>query len=356
MAVLDCKSVNAKIKQGELAGVYYFYGADVVQIEDITRRLLHKAAGGNEAMALTKYDGKSLDMRILSDSADLFPMMSPYNCILISDFNAEKCPEDQLKQLLKICEDIGEQTVIVFSITGFDVKDGKKAPTPKNKKLIDKIAKNGVVCEAVQRTFPEIAKSLISAAQKKGCLMGRGAADELVMRCMGNTVQLKAELEKLCAHANGRDITEKMVKELVAPSVETTVFALAKAVISFRSSLAMEELDRLYAMRTNRTFIVHAVATAFIDLYRACVAWRNNKTVSDMQKDFAYKFEFVVKNAFRDCRKITPERLRACISVLRDLEQTLNSSAADERILMEAAIVKMLEIASGRLELTYDKN
>lgn len=354
MAVMDCKGVSTKIRQGEIAGVYYFYGADVVQIEDMTRKLLHKATGGNEIMALTKYDGKSLDMRTLSDSAELFPMMSPYNCILISDFNAEKYSEDQLKQLFRICDGLGEQTVLIFSITGFDIKDGKRAPTAKNKKLIDKIAKIGTVCEAVQRTFPEIAKSLIAAVQKKGCTMGRGAADELVMRCMGNTVQLKSELEKLCAHANGTDITEKMVADLVAPSVETTVFALAKAVISLRSSSAMEELDRLYAMRTNRTFIVHAVASAFIDLYRACVAWRSNKTVFDMQKDFGYRFDFVVKNAFRDCRKIAPERLRACISVLRDLEQTLNSSSADERILMETAIVKMLEIASGRLEITYD--
>lgn len=354
MAVTDYKGIIAKIKQGELAGVYYFYGADLVQVEDMTRRLIRKATDGNEAMALTKYDGKSLDMQALADSADLYPMMSPYNCIWISGFNAEKYSEEQLKQLFKVLDNSGGSTVIIFSITDFDVKDGKKAPAGKNKKLIDKIAKIGTVCEAVQRTFPEIARSLIAMAQKKGCTMGRGAADELVMRCMGNTIQLKNEMEKLCAHAGGREISEAMVRELVAPSVETTVFALAKAVITLRSSAAMEELSRLYAMRTSRTFIVHAVASAFTDLYRACVAWRSNKTVSDMQKDFSYKLDFVVKNAFRDCRKIPPERLRACISVLRDLEQKLNSSSADERILMEAAIVKMLEIASGRMEPAYD--
>lgn len=354
MAVIDCKEMNAKIRQGDLAGVYYFYGADVVQIEDMTKKLIHKATDGNETMALTQYDGKELDVQTLNDAAEMFPMMSPFNCIWINDFNAEKFPEEQLKRLFKVCENLGEQTVLIFSITGFDVKDGKKSPTAKNKKLIDKIAKVGTVCEAVQKTFPEIAKSLISAVQKRGCTMERKAADALVVRCMGNTVQLKSEIEKLCAYAGGSEITEKMIEELVAPSVETTVFNLAKAVISLRRLSAMEELDRLYAMRTDRTFIVHAVASAFIDLYRACTAWRSNKTTSDMQKDFGYRFDFVVKNAFRDCRKIPPERLRACISVLRDLEQKLNSSAADERILMETAIVKMLEIASGRMELKYD--
>jgi DNA polymerase-3 subunit delta len=352
MAVKDVKSTAAHIKQGDIAGVYYFYGADIVQTEALTKQLIRKATGGNETMALTKYDGKNLDLDELASSAELFPMMSEYNCIWIHDLNAESCREDQLKKLMEIISDTGDQTVIVFSVTGFDVKDGKKTPTPKNKKLIDKIAKLGTVCEAVQRTFPEIAKSLMSAAQRRGCILQRKEAEFLTARCMGNTVQLQSELEKLCAYANGGEITEKMIESLVSPAIETTVYALAKAVIALRPAQAMAELDRLYSMRTSRTFIVHAVASGFIDLYRAAVAWRNGHSPEEMQKDFGYRFDFVVKNAFRDCRKIAPERLRACISVLRDLEQKLNSSSADERVLLESAIVKMLEIASGRMEIS----
>ena len=351
MAVMDCKSVSTQIRRGELANLYYFYGADLVQVEAMTRQLIQKATGGNETFGLTKYEGKDLDIQTLSDAAQMFPMMTPYNCIWIHDLNAESCREEQLKQLLELCSHISEQTVLLFSITGFDVKDGKKAPAGKNKKLMDCVSKYGIVCEAVQKTFPEIAKSLMSAAERRGCSMQRSTADALAARCMGNTVQLQSELEKLCAYANGSEITGEMVISLVAPSIETTTFALAKAVISLHPAAAMAELDRLFAMRTNRTFIVHAVASAFLDLYRASVAWRSNHTPEDMKADFSYRMDFVVKNAFRDCRRIAPERLRACVSVLRDLELKLNTSAADERILLEAAIVKMLEIASGRMEI-----
>ncbi|MFR0950574.1 MAG: hypothetical protein ACLSFT_08630 [Ruminococcus callidus] len=47
---------------------------------------------------------------------------------------------------------MGGATVLVFDVTGFDPKNGKKTPQGKNKNLIDGIAKHGVVCEAVQRT------------------------------------------------------------------------------------------------------------------------------------------------------------------------------------------------------------
>ena len=109
----------------------------------------------------------------------------------------------------------------------------------------------------------------------------------------------------------------------------------------------MEELDKLYAMRTNRTFIVHAIASAFLDLYRAAAAMRAGKQPGDMKEDFGYRFDFMVQNAFRDCRRIPPERLRACIRILRDLELRLNSTAGDERTMLESAIVQMLAVAGG---------
>ena len=176
--------------------------------------------------------------------------------------------------------------------------------------------------------------------------MPRDSAEELVRLCMGNTLILRSELEKLCAYADkGGTITTAMVREMTSPQLETTTFNLAKAVVSQRPKAAMEELDKLYAMRTNRTFIVHAIASAFLDLYRAAAALRAGKQVSDMKADFGYTFDFMVQNAFRDCRRLPPERLRACIRVLRELD--LNSSSGEERVMLEAAIVKMLAIAGG---------
>lgn len=138
-----------------------------------------------------------------------------------------------------------------------------------------------------------------------------------------------------------------MVRNLTTPQLETTTFQLAKAVVSQHPKAAMEELDKLYAMRTNRTFIVHAIASSFQDLYRAAVAQCVGKQPKDMKVDFGYKFDFMVQNAFRDCRKLSPERLRACMKVLRNLEIALNSTGAEERTLLESAIVKMLVIMKG---------
>lgn len=349
----DPKQLSAQIRKGELQNIYYIYGADMVQVRQLTAAIIKKATGGNVGMALTKFDGQKLDLKELEDASRQFSMFAQYNCIQVHDLNAEMLREEQMEQLLRLLPEIGGATVLVFDITGFDPKNGKKTPQGKNKKLIDCIAKHGVVCEAVQRTPAVLAKELSGLAEKRGCILPNDSAEELVRLCMGNTLILRSELEKLCAYADkGGTITVAMVREMISPQLETTTFNLAKAVVSQRPKAAMEELDKLYAMRTNRTFIVHAIASSFLDLYRASAAMRAGKQLSDMKQDFEYKFDFMVQNAFRDCRRLPPERLRACIRVLRDLEQDLNSTSSEERTMLEAAIVKMLAIAGGSYD-TY---
>ena len=96
---------------------------------------------------------------------------------------------------------------------------------------------------------------------------------------------------------------------------------------------------------------------AFLDLYRASAAFHSRRTPEQMKEDFGYTLDFVVSNAFRDCRRIAPERLRQCIAILRDLEYQLNATACEERIAVETAIVKMLAAAAGTgRSRSYDFN
>lgn len=347
MPAITPKDLAAKIRQGKLDNLYYIYGADLVQVRHLTASLVKKATGGNADMALTKFDGQKLDMDMLTDASRQFSMFAEYNCIQVHDLNADSLREDELKRLLELVGEISGATVLILDITGFDPKNGKKTPQGKNKKLIDCIVKHGLVCEAVQRTPQALAKELSALAEKQGCVFPTNCAEELVRLCMGNTLILRSELEKLCAYADKGTITIDMVREMTSPQLETTTFNLARAVISQKPRTAMAELDKLYAMRTERVFIVHAIASSFMDLYRAAAAIHAGKTAADMKQDFGYTFDFIVQNAFRDCRRLPPERLRHCVRVLRDLELKLNSTQADERILLEAAIVKMLTIAGG---------
>lgn len=342
MAYIDVKEVSSQIKKGDYKNLYYFYGRNVSGVETLTRLLIKQTVGGMEEFALTKINGKEINIPSFRDTAEMFPMMCEYNCILINDYNCDEMREEVTKQLIEALKEIPSQTIVVFNITGFDVKDGKKNPTAKNKKLIDFVSKNGIVCEQELKTPAELAKSILSSVQKRGCEISIGTARQLAEMCLSNPLMISNEIEKLCSYANGAEITSETLELMVAQQTDTTVYSLANAIASFNKQAAFEALDNLMAQRVSRGSIIAAVSNTFIDLYRASGAKANGRTIGNMMNDFAYTRDFVVKNAFRDSSKMSQKKLRGCIQILRDTAVTLNSTGADERVVLEQAITKML--------------
>ena len=231
MAVKDVKEVSAQIKKSEFQNLYYFYGRNVSGVENLTRLLIKNTVGGMEEFALTKINGKEINIPALRDTMEMLPMMCEYNCILINDYNCDEIREDTTKQLIEALKEIPSQTIIVFNVTGFDVKDGKKVPTAKNKKLIDFVSKNGIVCEQELKTPAELAKSVLASVQKRGCEISIGTAQQLAEMCLSNPLMISNEIDKLCAYANGSTITNEMLELMVAQQTDTTVYSLANAIV-----------------------------------------------------------------------------------------------------------------------------
>ena len=137
MAVQTAKAFRTALRKEPLQNFYYLYGADLVQVAELTDQLVQVATNQQPESALTKLDGKKLDLRELEDAAQMFSLFAPYNCILIHDLNAESLREPAFQQLMELLKTISGVTVLIFQITGFDVKDGRRSVSGKNKKLID---------------------------------------------------------------------------------------------------------------------------------------------------------------------------------------------------------------------------
>ncbi len=345
MPVLDSKGLNEHLKSKKFANLYYCYGSDVFQAEQSTRKII-KAVTGGEAGSVTKFDGTNLDVSTLADEAEMCPMFTDYNCIWIHDFNMESVREDIRKSVKSIVENVSAQTIILFDVTGFDIYGGKtgknKKPTAKNKTLIDLIAKKGIVCCTEPKTVSQTASDLMAIAKKKGCTMERPTAVTLAEQCNCQSLQMNQEMEKLCAYADGGEITLQMVQELVTPQLETTVYALTNAVLRHKANDAMKAVDELLAMRVEMPYLMATIAGSMTEVQRAVCARQSGKTVDDVMSDFSYKMRFAVENAFRNSMGETMEHVTRCLCLLRDAEQQMYSGAVNERVVFEKTIIEML--------------
>ncbi|MCR5717690.1 MAG: DNA polymerase III subunit delta [Oscillospiraceae bacterium] len=345
MAKLEPRKLAEQLKAKQISNLYYIYGSDTAQVETCVRALLKTVSGGDSS-AVTKLDGTGLNVSELADEAELCPMFAEYNCIYVHDLNMETIREDMRKAILELLKNVAPQTVLIFDVTGFDIFGGKtgknKKPTDKNKKLIDYIEKNGttVLCELKNQV--QLASDIMIAARKRGCTMEKPAAMTLAELCGCQGLVIRQEMGKLCAYADGGEITEQLVREMVTPQLETTVYMLTDAILKHRSAETMHRVEELLAMRVEMPYLMATVAGSLIDVQRACAARKAGKRVEDVMQDFGYRMSFIVERAFRTSMGESEEHLARCLSLLCKAETKLHSAAVDEQVLFEETIIEML--------------
>lgn len=348
MPEINSSDLLKKIKTGELSNVYYIYGKDVMSVENSAKAILKKHLGKDWRNYYTKIDGKNIDINEITDMLETCPMFSDINALLINDLNAEDLQADRLTQLIDSINNISDFSLLIIDITGFDVKNGKKFFSGKNKKLVDCIIKKGIVCECGLKTMSVMVKLICDGAAKRGCEISKRNAQMLAEYCLMDSMQITNELEKLCAYKNGSEICSEDIELLVSGQIETDSFKLAKAVIALNAAQAFFLLDDLLNKRNEPVAVLSAVSMSFLDLYRARAAMTVNKRENDIVKDFQYKGrEFAVNNAYRDSRRISLENLRKCICILRDTDRQLKRFSSSQRIILEKALTQMLLAARG---------
>ena len=340
---IESAELSKRIRQGELSSVYYIYGRDVMTVENATKAIFKKKLGKEWRSEIEKLDGAELDVSELADKTEICPMLSECNAILVNDLNAEDLNADKLSVLTEAIENIPDFTLLIFNITGFDVKKGKKTFSAKNKKLTDAIMKKGTVCHCGLKTAGELSKWVVDTVQKNGCTISKFNAEKLCEYCLMDSMQVSSELKKLCDYKNGGEITLEDIDALVSGQMETDSFKLAKAVIAMNASQSFVILDDLLNKRNEPVAVLSAIAMSFTDLYRARAAVASGRQPEEVIVDFGYKGrDFAVKNAFRDCRKISLESLRKCICILRDTDRQLKQTGTSPKIALQKALTQML--------------
>lgn len=356
MSHTDPKSLKSQLKKGEIKNLYYVFGPNIPDVERITKQIIKAAVGDNEDIALHKLDGRYIEFSELYDMIQMMPMISDYNCILINDYNCEKPrenmsglkAEDLNKKLIETIKDIPPQTVIIFNITGFEIntkldkKTGKCVIKDKNKKLADYAAKTGELVECQIKSENDLAKDIAASVSARGSVIFLDNARMIAEMCHNDTLMIRNEIDKLCSYAGNREITKDMIDNLIHRQSDTTFYKLADAVAAFNKKAAYDALDELMQDKENRGAVLANITTSFIDMYRAASARKQGRSVDNVKNDFGYIWDFKVKNAFRDCTRMSIRRIRECLSILRDTNMILNSEKVDEKTVLEQTVTQML--------------
>ena len=133
-----------------------------------------------------------------------------------------------------------------------------------------------------------------------------------------------------------------MIRRICPGALSADPFALARLMLRGDLQAVLIQVDSLMRLRQPVIMILATLSGAFCDLARACAARSGGRTASDLTGDFSYRFAWRAQNAYRDCARLNAAAIYSVCELLCEADATLKSSNADERIVLETAIIRAM--------------
>ena len=342
MAKINEAELKAQIKSSNYSNAYLIYGEESYLKEFYVNQIKSKLVDPTfEAFNLHSYDGKDAELDDILKDAQMLPMMSEYNLVIVRDYPIEKSKSD-IKLLKEFLEDVPESTVLIFCFDAI-VPDVKGTNF---KNLISYFDKAGCVVNLEKRTENDVAKLLVAGAKKRGATLDINDAKYLISISGNDIKNLLNELDKLTGFVNGGVITKDIIDNMATKCLQARVYDLSKFVVAGNTDKAYGVLDTLFGMKEDAIVIASVISGVYVDMYRVKCAKTAGLSYDDVAKYYNYRGrEFALKNASRDCASLTEAQLRKSLDAIADTDIKLKSTSADKRLLIEELIVKLVMIA-----------
>lgn len=335
--------LKAHIKNKSFSRVYLIYGEEQMYVKSYTKKLIDAVTDkAPSEFNFHRFSGE-IDLWELDASTQIVSFFGGYNCVLAEDIFFDAWKSDEPKDyFIDIISRVPDGVVLIISMPSYVPKSGAKY----FEKLVKLVEKKGSVCNFPRLDQNTLEKHISKWAQQNGRLISRVAASQLIAECGNDLNRLKNEVDKVCAHAKGEEVTPEDIAAVATLTVETTVFKLSDAVVQNRPDAAYSILDNLRSGKEDPFAILAVISDGYIDAYRARVAAESGVKNDQLSKDFEYgRRAFVPDKMAKMTRKLSTAGLRKSVALLTDAEFRLKSTKVNEWLVLEQIIAQLLLIA-----------
>ncbi len=345
MGKLTEQDFKRSLTGGKFSPVYLIYGEEKYLVKHYTARLCEKIVGKKPSEFDYVKLSAGANCQDIMDACEQFPLFSEYKCVVVSDYRFEELSDSDAKQLLTFCEDIAPSTVLIFTMPTLSMeakRSGDKKAT-KWQKAVTALQKCGTVLELPRRDEIALERQLVSWAEKNGCSLSMLTAAKILSLCGTDMTTLHNEIAKLCAYADGQEITAEMVQLLVIKNTEVRIFALSDAIMANNYQGAYQQLYGLFEQNEKPEVILSVLSSVFVDMYRAKVAAESGQSLDTLANDLKYgRRGFLLKNASARASRYSTDTLRRMLQAILETDIRLKSKPLDARILLETLLARLL--------------
>ncbi len=302
------------VKKGTVAPLYYFYGREDFQRDQLVDGLIDALVEPEaRTFNLDIYRAEEAEISQVISQALTFPMMAPRRVVVLK--NADRLLDSATPELVPLLASPPETTAFIVTATK---PDGRK-------KLFSELRKRAVAIEFRPPYDNKIPGWIQTHVKTLGRQIAPAAAHLLHMSIGSNLRELNSEIEKLLVATADKSITREHVAEVIDNTRGVTVFELADALGHRQLGKAQAIIGRLREQGEHPAGTVALLVRHFGILRRA--HWVSGQRLSRSAMASRLKVPaFFAQNYLDQVRNFDDQTLWQAHEILLDADNRLKSS------------------------------
>lgn len=332
--------LKKQLSAGQLKNLYMVFGEEKMLVKLTAEQILKKIGKGELSEFNYHVFDSAADIYDINVACSMISFLSEINVVRVNDMNIDKLKAADFKALMSIAENLPDSTTLIFAMPTLEMTS--KSAGAQAKKLIQYIDKHGCCVELSKRSQMQTERQVLSWAKAGGCEMRGETADYLIRYVGNNLTVLNNELKKLCAYADGEEITAEMIDELCPKNIEAKIYDLFDFIIAGNTDKSMKNLRTLFDQRTDAVYICTVIAGAYVDAYRLRVGTQSGMKPQETMKAFSMKKpEWAVNKILRQTKNTTVSALRRSIDEITETSVRLISVNLNPQAEVEKLVVRL---------------
>ncbi len=271
------KALKADVKEKHIRSLYLFYGEEAYLRDyylDKLRELL--LPPGLEAFNFKVLEGKEIDARSITATADCLPMMAQRTMVVVRDYDLFKAGEADRQVLMDYFADLPEYLCLVFLYDTIPFKIDART------KLWAAVKEHGLAVDFPRQEQGDLVDWIVRRFKATGHDIDSENAKHLMFLCGDLMHNLASEIGKIGSYAKERRVTRQDIDALATPVLDAVVFQLTDHLSARSYDKALATLANLLHMQEPPQVILGALGKYLRQLYAARAALESRRSADDL--------------------------------------------------------------------------
>lgn len=313
-----------KIESGR--SVYLIHGEESYIIDDSIKQIASSVLKDEEMeFNYSQYDLNDTSLKVTLDDADTLGLMADKKVVVLKNAifltgqkNTAKVEHD-VSLLESYVQNPNPDTTLII-VAPYEKLDNRK-------KITKLITTQAFVIEAGRFNESRAEAWVYERTQALGIQISQGAIGRLLQNVGANLFVLENELNKMATYLNpGESITEGIIDEMVAKTLEQNVFTLVEKVTTKQLDAAFTILYDLLRQNEEPIMILSLITRQFRIIFQTKILLQQGGTQASIAKQLSLH-PYAIKIAMEQGKQYTPDEVQDILRTLSDLDYKMKTES-----------------------------